>query len=329
MYNYYIWKYIKKEFLNTTDSVEKVEIGAGNTNMLRKLTFTLSGRFVDLREYDVVHIPSPIMDLSVPRHRRGRLISTLHEFFILDESKPMPASRATSIASLIGDSIKRQTLTSDFLLPNSIQTMDEAILLDYPKEKMAVVPHAIEDQFLSGTPFGRHKLHTTFRVGYLGSMHDRKNVKSAIFSFKMYRNKSACFDIWGKPSDEVSRISIGDSRIRLRGFAPEKSKRRIYEGFDAFVFPSRYEGFGKEILEAQACGVPVIVFKKARISKEIKRFAYEAEDERDMADILDSICENGYPEKTRLAAMKYARTFSWERCAKDTITAYRHLIEIS
>jgi alpha-1,3-rhamnosyl/mannosyltransferase len=112
----------------------------------------------------------------------------------------------------------------------------------------------------------------------------------------------------------------------MMGFAPEGRKAQVYDNFDVFVFPSLYEGFGLPILEAQARGLPVIVYGKGRVSEEIRRYCFEAEDEAHMARIIRDLKENGYDERRRREAMAYARGFTWERCAEETVRIYKRVL---
>jgi glycosyltransferase involved in cell wall biosynthesis len=111
------------------------------------------------------------------------------------------------------------------------------------------------------------------------------------------------------------------------GFAPENKKISIYDSFNCFVFPSHYEGFGIPILEAQARGLPVIIYKYGKIPKEVRKYCFEAENPEHMAQIINSIRINGYNEKQQKKATEYARSFTWERCAKGTLDVYRMVLK--
>ena len=112
----------------------------------------------------------------------------------------------------------------------------------------------------------------------------------------------------------------------FNGFAPESRLVQIYDSFDVFVFPSYYEGFGLPILEAQARDLPVIIYKKAKIPVEVRKYCFEAESQEHMAQIIEDLKENGYNEKLQMKATKYARSFTWEKTAKETLEVYKKLI---
>jgi glycosyltransferase involved in cell wall biosynthesis len=100
----------------------------------------------------------------------------------------------------------------------------------------------------------------------------------------------------------------------------------IYDSFDAFIFPSYHEGEGLPILEAQSRGLPVIIYKNGKIPKEVRKYCFEAESPEHMAQIIENIKENGYNEKLRKKATAYARSFTWEKTARETLKVYNKII---
>jgi glycosyltransferase involved in cell wall biosynthesis len=110
------------------------------------------------------------------------------------------------------------------------------------------------------------------------------------------------------------------------GFAQESRMAQIYDRFDAFVFPSLHEGFGIPILEAQARGLPVIIYKYGKIPKEVRTYCLEAEDAEGAARIIRGLREHGYDEKLRKKATAYARSFRWSKTARATLEVYREVL---
>ena len=132
---------------------------------------------------------------------------------------------------------------------------------------------------------------------------------------------------FGYNRDKIIEIAKEDKRIKFLGFAPEDKLVSIYDSFDALVFPSYYEGFGIPIIEAQARGLPVIIYKYGKIPKEVRKYCFEAESPEHMAQIIEDLKENGYNEKLRRKAMGYARSFTWEKCAYNTIIVYKQVLK--
>ena len=331
IYNYQIWNNLKR-IVRPPSNVEKVELGFGESPITRKISFTIAEMLYSFSKYDIIHMPSPVM--FNPR-TKGSTVTTLHELFLIEKDHPL-ASNAPSPSlnvqtlpsSFIDARIRMQIMESNYLLPNSTQTFLEAKKAGYPKDRMFMINHAIDDKFSRSSR--KPRKHSRFTVGYLGSMHARKNVQFAIKAFKSFKAKSAKFNIWGKIRPEYKQLlqmAADDRRITFMGFAPEETKADIYLGFDVFLFPSLYEGFGVEILEAQALGIPVIVCKSGSIPKETRKYCFEAEDEDHMAQIIENIMENGYSRSRRDSAARYARSFNWEKCAAETMNAYREILK--
>ena len=91
------------------------------------------------------------------------------------------------------------------------------------------------------------------------------------------------------------------------------------------VFPSMYEGFDLPILEAQARGLPVIIYKKGGISKEIRKYCLGARGEKHMAGIIGDLRRNGYDIRIKKKTMEYVRSFTWAKCAQKTSKSYMEL----
>jgi len=58
--------------------------------------------------------------------------------------------------------------------------------------------------------------------------------------------------------------------VEFRGFVPEEKLVKAYNSLDVFVMTSEWEGFGLPILEAQKCGVPVVIRDDARIRRKLQ-----------------------------------------------------------
>ena len=68
--------------------------------------------------------------------------------------------------------------------------------------------------------------------------------------------------------------------------------------------------------------MPVIVYKYGKVSREVKRYCFEAKSPEHMAQIIMHLKENGYNGRLRKKAMEYARGFTWEKCARKTLDVY-------
>lgn len=120
-----------------------------------------------------------------------------------------------------------------------------------------------------------------------------------------------------------------EERVKLTGFVSEEDKRNLYRACDVFVFPSGYEGFGLDPLEAMACGAPVISSNRSSLPEVVGDAGLLIDPEpADIGNAIVAVLTN--PDlRADLAArsLRRAALFSWERTAEQTLAAYRDVLE--
>lgn len=150
---------------------------------------------------------------------------------------------------------------------------DAIRLLGIPEDKMRVIPLAPGRAFLDAVRTGpggevaeKYRLKRPYFL-YAGTRSVRKNIRTLFEAFaRCHREIPHDLVLTGgggnvvveDPADDVlDRHGLRD-RVRVLGLIPQADLVALYRGADAFVYPSRYEGFGLPPLEAMACGCPVI-----------------------------------------------------------------------
>jgi len=111
----------------------------------------------------------------------------------------------------------------------------------------------------------------------------------------------------------------------------EEDKPALYRGAVAFLFPSRYEGFGLPPLEAMACGTPVVGSDAASIPEVVgdAGVLVDPDDAEGMAGAVIQLAEDPtFHAELRRRALAQAARFSWERTARATLEAYQEVAEI-
>ncbi len=179
----------------------------------------------------------------------------------------------------------------------------------------------------------RHGIRDGF-VLYVGTLQPRKNVAPLIEAYGRMRRRTGLphkLLIVGKPKYryesvfEAIRSSGFESDIQFAGFVPDDELPMYYNAADVFVFPSLYEGFGLPVLEAMACGTPV-VSSNASCLPEVAGEAALLVDPSDV-DGFDRAMERilgdaAFAHELRARGRARAAEFSWDRTARETLAVY-------
>lgn len=122
----------------------------------------------------------------------------------------------------------------------------------------------------------------------------------------------------------VAELALKE-HVYFPGFLPEDDLPLWYNAADGFVYPSLFEGFGLPVVEAMACGVPVICSDTPSLQEVAANAALvvPAQDRRALQDALARLfTEPGLAAELRRHGLLRARQFSWERAAIETINVY-------
>lgn len=125
------------------------------------------------------------------------------------------------------------------------------------------------------------------------------------------------------------REAVAAGEVRLLGYLPQDQMPMVYAGARVFAYPSIYEGFGLPPLEAMACGVPVIVSRRASLPELVEDAAemVEPEDISGLSRLMGELLEDGARRQAlALAGRARAATFTWQRCAAETVTVYDRVL---
>jgi len=121
---------------------------------------------------------------------------------------------------------------------------------------------------------------------------------------------------------EAAASSEWRSDIFFTGHFPPKSLPELYAGSDFVVNPSMYEGFGMGVVEAMACGVPVLCARAASLPEAGEHAAlyFDPLDVEDMADRMITVStDSAIYNECRTLGLERAQTFSWDKCAERTL----------
>jgi glycosyltransferase involved in cell wall biosynthesis len=125
----------------------------------------------------------------------------------------------------------------------------------------------------------------------------------------------------------INRLHL-EPYVTLVGYVPDEDLPALYNSADLFVYPSLYEGFGIPVLEAMACGTPVVASNATSIP-EVAGTAALLVDPRDVTALADAMVRALTDPDLRKwlhgAGIDRARQFSWDQTAAATVAVYRSI----
>lgn len=208
-------------------------------------------------------------------------------------------------------------------------------LLKISDRKIRIVKEAVEDDFrvisdkkILNTIIKKYELRQPFFF-YSGSLSPRKNMVRVLQAFNNVKNEIPHIlyftggDSWRDSAVfDYIRDNGLEGRVKKLGFLSESELVAFYNLADCYIYPSLYEGFGLPILEAQACGTPVIT---GNISScpEIAGDAALLVNPYDTAEISTAMIKIARDKKlrTRLIAngLKNIKKYSWKKAASQIL----------
>ena len=218
-----------------------------------------------------------------------------------------------------------------------------AELFGTPMERMTVVPNGVAQAFRVLAADGvRQRLAARYGITgryvlYIGKLEKRKNVVRILEAYAQYRaaiKDDVKLVLVGRRTPTSDGIDEAIERLRLHdaviepGYVDDADLPVLYNGAEMFVFPSLWEGFGIPVLEAMACGTPVVTSNVSALPEVAGDAALLVDPLRseDIAAAMHQIAnEPDLREQLRARGLRRAASFSWTRTARETLTAYRQV----
>lgn len=275
----------------------------------------------------------------LPPVRAARRVVTVHDVNFL--VKPELAS--PKIRGLLSREIGRFVQEADAVIACSESTKSDIVrLLGVVPEKVTVAYEAVEDDFApmeaedgAVTVQARYHVRQPF-ILFVGTLEPRKNIPRLLRAFstlaKDYPHDLVLVGPKGWGMQEIQKtlqeLRLGNRVHHLGYLKSKKDLAAFYSAAEVFVLPSLYEGFGLPLLEAMACGTPVVTTNNSSIPEVVGDAAVcvDAEDIDALAGAIRRIIEEpSLRESMSALGMEQAARFSWERCARTTMDVYRSL----
>jgi glycosyltransferase involved in cell wall biosynthesis len=277
-------------------------------------------------------------DHLLPCFWRIKSVFTLHDLIFLfhpETHKPLNRWFLTLM-------MPRFLRAADAVIAVSECTKRDAIrFYGIPEEKITVIHEGVNPRFRPASPEAiaavraRYGLPEHF-ILYVGTIEPRKNLTALLEAFHhLLATHDLRLVIVGKKGwlyegffRRLRELGLED-RVIFTGYVPDEDLPAIYSAADLFVFPSLYEGFGLPVLEAMACGVPVICSNTSSLPEVAGDAALlvDPTDVRALAGAMErALTDEGKWREMRERGLQQAARFSWDEAAAMSLKVYQDVL---
>jgi glycosyltransferase involved in cell wall biosynthesis/radical SAM superfamily enzyme YgiQ (UPF0313 family) len=284
---------------------------------------------------DVVHFTNGMLAVASPVPS----VVTIHDMSLRLYPRYHPVRRVLLNTPLVDLAARR---ADAILTVSECAKQDIVRLYKLDPDRVHVVHEAAAPSFRRVTDIAeldrvRQKYRLADRIIlYVGTIEPRKNLPKLIEAFAARKRAGdltdhhlVCVGPYGWLSrgiDELIQRTKVSHAIHFTGYVPFEDLPALYTLAEIFAYPSMYEGFGLPVIEAMACGVPVVTGSAAALA-EVGGNAVEQIERMDADALGDAIVRlaKDPARRAQLSANALARAerFSWTRAARETLDVYR------
>jgi len=281
---------------------------------------------------DLTHSPIPF-----PLPTSGKKIVTVHDLFFLD----FPHMTEKDTGKVYSRGIQRSLKQADGIVAVSRYTAQQLLeRFSLDEGKIRVIHHGIDLKKWESSKWEsleRTKeslaLPSDFLL-FVGAHEPRKNLPCLLKALRFVHDRYQKIHLvlvgrkgmdTQKIEKDIQELALG-SWVMMLGYVRDWDLKHIYQLASVFVFPSLVEGFGIPLLEAMACGLPIVASRTSalpEIAQDAAMYIDPYEPEDIAAKIIHVLEDRGLKEKLVSAGKNRIRSFNWKRAASESLAFYR------
>ena len=307
------------------------------------------------------HTPLVRIPLTLSAELRRRPVDLLHVQYTAPPLAPCPVVATIHDLSFehLPETFKRRSraqlrltvrrtarMARAIIAPSEYSRRDLIETYELPPERVAVTPLSAAPHLAPVTDEAeRRRVRELYGISVdyilaVGAIQPRKNLVRLIEAYADLRDARLQAKLpqlllvgrrgwlYGETLDAVNRHS-NDGDIRFTGYVRESDLPALYTDALCFVYPSYFEGFGLPVLEAMACGTPVVAGNRTSLPEVVgdAGLLVDPFDRSELARAIGRIIDDeSLRHKLRARGLERAREFSWRETARRTLEVYERAV---
>ena len=313
------------------------QLGAGNPLLWEEVALPVAAAQDGL---DLLHLTANYG----PSLRPCPTVYTIHD--LIEFLRPTLGPMRLPLRHAAGRAVRVRTLPRQARGARRVITISEASrqdllrILHLRNERVVVIPQGVSEALrpAADAAAARESLRAQgYRVPEryvlaMGALDPRKNGPFLLRAFARARADLPDVSLWvvgvERPAEYPLPFATAPDWLVLDGFLPREALVRALQGAAAFAYPSLYEGFGLPVLEAMACGVPVLSSDSSALPEVVggAGLLFDPRSEPQLAAALRRLLgDPALAESCRAAARAQVARFSWAATAEKTYAVYREV----
>ena len=331
----YFYGYYSKELLHLSagKEVKSLKSFIVKNSFIKKIvrTILLNLSRLSLNKYDLYWQPNFVPNLGI---KAKKVVTSVHDFSFILHKDFHPKERIEYLEKYFFKNIVK----SDAIITGSEFSKREILeRLDFKDEDIHVIYHGIDHVLF--------RVYEDLSVDFdlpkkfifsVGSIEPRKNLIGLLKAYNLLSNeikdeyKLVLAGFKGWENDEIMNIiNKNKENIIYLGFISDIELAKVYNLSSCFVFPSFYEGFGLPVLEAMACGSPVVCSNTTSLPEVGGDTTVYCNpyDINDIKDKIELVLNNTLLQEEMIRkGLERANLFSWEKSATQHMEVFKEVL---
>ncbi len=277
------------------------------------------------------------MAFAAPLLSRQTAVVTIYDLSFMRYPERFPAGQRRYLTRMTRRSCRR---AARIIAISQSSRRDVHRFFNVPLDRIDVVLPGVDEAYRplpdeAVRAFRRKKGVERF-ILHVGTLQPRKNIPVLLNAFANLPPSGLKLVLVGGKGwlydeifTQVKKLKL-EERVLFTGYVPDGELPWWYNAAELLVFPSVYEGFGLPVVEAMACGTPVIASNSSSLPEAVGEagLLFNPQNAAELADRITAVQQDpALRAKLKEWGLQHAGNFSWDRAGRETAVAYRRALQ--